>query len=47
MGLISEVSGFFGYMELLFYALPNAVRILIIGAFGLVVLIAVMNSFRR
>lgn len=47
MGLITEVSEVFEFISQCFYALPNAVRMLIIGAFGLVVLIAVMLSFRR
>ena len=47
MGLIGEVGGVFDFFQKCFYAFPNAPRILIIGTFGLVVLIAVMNSFRR
>lgn len=47
MGLIGEVSGVFQFLQNCFYAFPNAVRILVIGAFGLVVFVAIMNSFRR
>lgn len=47
MGLIGEVTGVFDFFQKCFYAFPNAVRMLIIGAFGLLVLIAVMRSFWR
>lgn len=46
MGLIGETVGVFDFLHDLFFTLPVAVRLLIGGAFGGMVYIAVMNSFK-
>lgn len=46
MGLIGEVGGVFEFLRGVFDALPVAVQILISGAFGGIVYIAVLRNFR-
>lgn len=46
MGLIAETVGVFAFLQGVYAALPVAVKILIYGAFGGMIYIAVMRSFR-
>lgn len=46
MGLIREVSGVFDFLRGVFDALPVAVQLLVSGAFGGIVYIAVLRNFR-
>lgn len=43
MGLISECAGVFEFLKEFFFLLPTAVRILVYGAFGGAIYIAVMK----
>lgn len=47
MGLIGETAGVFSFLRDLYGFLPVAVRLLILTAFGGVVLIAIMRSIGR
>lgn len=46
MGLIGETAGVFLFLHEVFVALPIAVHLLIYGAFGGVVFIAVLRGIR-
>lgn len=47
MGLIGEVSGVFDFFRTIYDFLPNAVKILILAAFGGFVLIAILRTVGR
>lgn len=47
MGLINEVTEVFDYLRFVYDALPIAVRLLITGTFGVLVLIAVLRGMWR
>lgn len=47
MGLVAECAGVFQFLGDCFDALPNAVKMLAVAAFGGTVFIAVARSIRR
>ena len=47
MGLIAETAAVFEFLEEVYACFPVAVRLLILGAFGGVIYIAVIKSIRR
>lgn len=47
MGLIAETAGVFIFLQGVFYALPFAVRMLIMGAFSGIIYITVIRSVWR
>ena len=47
MGLIMEVTEVFDYLRFVYDALPVALRLLITGSFGTLVLIAVLRGLWR
>lgn len=47
MGLIAETAGVFLFLQGVFYALPLAVRMLILGTFGGIIYITVVRSVWR
>ena len=46
MGLIAETAGVFAFLSGLFYALPIAVQLLIVGTFGTFLLLGLMQAIR-
>lgn len=47
MGLIAETAAVFEFLEDVYACLPVAIKLLIFGAFGGVMYIAVIKSIRR
>lgn len=47
MGLISETAAVFDFLRFVYDSLPVAIKLLVVGAFGTVVFIAVMRSVWR
>lgn len=46
MGLIGETAGVFDFLRSFFDALPVAIRLLVSGAFGGMIYIAIMRNFK-
>lgn len=46
MGLIGKTAGVFAYLHQIFDVLPIAVKLLVYGAFGGVVFIAILKGIR-
>ena len=46
MGLIGETAAVFDFLRGVYDALPNAIQMLVLAAFGGMIYIAVLNSFK-
>lgn len=46
MGLIAETAGVFAFLSALFYSLPVAIQILIVGTFGTFLLLGLLQAVK-
>lgn len=46
MGLIAETAGVFDFLHEFFFAVPVAIRLLVLGSFGGMIYLAIMKMFR-